>query len=392
MTVPLPYGETELCPVRALDAWLDAAGITEGPVFRRIWLPASGKQRSRGEMPANGGHSGRPAEDATPPLPRIGTAALTPQIVARDRPGPRRRRRFWPARPRRPQPQARRAHHRHGSRRPPGQAQAARPPQKLRRARRISGVRRPVRGPSAQRCAIGRTSAPRKDFNGGPAQGDLTRPRKLIEVISHPADASGQHVRLQANRIWKFLDGPDYRLPGSTTSSRPPGRRWTAPSAPNAKPPRPTSAWRKRKTPVTPAAQQCAPGAAGVPGATSLPCPPAAPTSLRSWRRTPPRHDTQHHRSAPRRHPLPAPRRLLPGADRRCLRLGNRRRHPPQRRRQRAPPPAPFYASCWPPSPTICAASATAPSSWSALPVRCAARSWRPSASSGWRSPTVACG
>ena len=39
MTVPLPYGQTELCPVRALARWQDAAGITEGPVFRRIWLP-----------------------------------------------------------------------------------------------------------------------------------------------------------------------------------------------------------------------------------------------------------------------------------------------------------------------------------------------------------------
>ena len=37
--VPLPYGKTELCPVRALARWLDAAAITDGPVFRRIWLP-----------------------------------------------------------------------------------------------------------------------------------------------------------------------------------------------------------------------------------------------------------------------------------------------------------------------------------------------------------------
>jgi integrase len=77
VVVPLPYGQTELCPVRALNAWLAAAGITGGPVFRRIWLPASGKrrtrgkQRSRGELPANGGHAGQSAEDAPLPSPRL---------------------------------------------------------------------------------------------------------------------------------------------------------------------------------------------------------------------------------------------------------------------------------------------------------------------------------
>jgi len=64
VTVPLPYGDTELCPVRALALWQEAAGISEGPVFRRIWLP-----------PCPG--SGDP-----PPLPRIGSAAITPQTVA----------------------------------------------------------------------------------------------------------------------------------------------------------------------------------------------------------------------------------------------------------------------------------------------------------------------
>ena len=41
VTVAIPYGTTILCPVRALRRWLDAAGITEGPIFRRIWLPPS---------------------------------------------------------------------------------------------------------------------------------------------------------------------------------------------------------------------------------------------------------------------------------------------------------------------------------------------------------------
>lgn len=35
--VGVPYGTSALCPVRALKRWCDAAGITQGPVFRRIW-------------------------------------------------------------------------------------------------------------------------------------------------------------------------------------------------------------------------------------------------------------------------------------------------------------------------------------------------------------------
>ena len=33
----LPAGKTDLCPVRALEAWLAAAEIVEGPLFRRLW-------------------------------------------------------------------------------------------------------------------------------------------------------------------------------------------------------------------------------------------------------------------------------------------------------------------------------------------------------------------
>jgi Phage integrase, N-terminal SAM-like domain len=33
----LPQGRTDLCPVKALDAWLAAAAIADGPLFRRIW-------------------------------------------------------------------------------------------------------------------------------------------------------------------------------------------------------------------------------------------------------------------------------------------------------------------------------------------------------------------
>jgi integrase len=63
--VPLPYGRTELCPVRALTRWLDAAAITEGPVFRRIWLPPQA------------------TPDAPPALPAIGAETLTPRSIAR---------------------------------------------------------------------------------------------------------------------------------------------------------------------------------------------------------------------------------------------------------------------------------------------------------------------
>ena len=36
-TVWLPAGQTDLCPVTALETWLAAAEITEGPMFRRVW-------------------------------------------------------------------------------------------------------------------------------------------------------------------------------------------------------------------------------------------------------------------------------------------------------------------------------------------------------------------
>jgi integrase len=48
----LPYGRTELCPVAALEAWLAAAGITDGPLFRRIWrLPPPRVRRGANRKP-----------------------------------------------------------------------------------------------------------------------------------------------------------------------------------------------------------------------------------------------------------------------------------------------------------------------------------------------------
>jgi integrase len=39
VTIAIPYGTTELCPVRAVQRWIAAAGITEGAIFRRLWRP-----------------------------------------------------------------------------------------------------------------------------------------------------------------------------------------------------------------------------------------------------------------------------------------------------------------------------------------------------------------
>ena len=67
VTVAIPYGVTELCPVRALRRWQDAAGITEGAVFRRIWQPPT--RCKPGEAPL--------------PCPAVGTAAIDAGTVAR---------------------------------------------------------------------------------------------------------------------------------------------------------------------------------------------------------------------------------------------------------------------------------------------------------------------
>ena len=66
VTVALPYGATQLCPVRALRLWLEVSNITEGPVFRRLWQT--------------------PARHLVPgmvPVCVVGTAAIDPRSVAR---------------------------------------------------------------------------------------------------------------------------------------------------------------------------------------------------------------------------------------------------------------------------------------------------------------------
>jgi integrase len=69
VTIPLPYGDTELCPVRALARWREVAGIAAGPVFRRIWLT----KRAKADAPPAG---------AAPAPPRIGIDAISPFAIA----------------------------------------------------------------------------------------------------------------------------------------------------------------------------------------------------------------------------------------------------------------------------------------------------------------------
>ena len=66
VTVAIPYGTTTLCPVRALRRWQEAAGITEGALFRRIWAPPT---RAAGTGPL--------------PCPVVGTEAVDPGTIAR---------------------------------------------------------------------------------------------------------------------------------------------------------------------------------------------------------------------------------------------------------------------------------------------------------------------
>ena len=66
VTVAIPYGATSLCPVRALRRWQAAAGIQDGALFRRTWVPPS------------------PPKGSGPlPCPAIGSEPLDPGSIAR---------------------------------------------------------------------------------------------------------------------------------------------------------------------------------------------------------------------------------------------------------------------------------------------------------------------
>ena len=64
VTVALPYGTTDLCPVRAVERWQTASGVQAGPLFRRLITPPT--RRHDGQRPA----------------PVLGEAALRPAAIA----------------------------------------------------------------------------------------------------------------------------------------------------------------------------------------------------------------------------------------------------------------------------------------------------------------------
>ena len=66
----LPQGRTELCPVAAVDAWLAAAVINDGPLFRRL-------RRFPPPRVANGARPKPPPERY-----RLGSAAIDTDSIA----------------------------------------------------------------------------------------------------------------------------------------------------------------------------------------------------------------------------------------------------------------------------------------------------------------------
>lgn len=75
--VPLPFGATELCPVRAMQRWLAAAEITSGPVFRRVWRRAASRSAPGSDCPTDQPRQGHLAKFT------VGDRAIEPRTVAR---------------------------------------------------------------------------------------------------------------------------------------------------------------------------------------------------------------------------------------------------------------------------------------------------------------------
>jgi hypothetical protein len=82
LTVAIPYGSTELCPIRALRRWQDAAGITEGAVFRRIWTPPCGRDGRNPPCPALAAWRSTPAPPPASSRPALPTPVSIPPRLA----------------------------------------------------------------------------------------------------------------------------------------------------------------------------------------------------------------------------------------------------------------------------------------------------------------------
>jgi hypothetical protein len=113
VVVPLPYGQTALCPVRA---YYRRAGVPPSLASRTWWAVRPG---GRGWSPS--------------PAPDRPSSTHLP-LDRRHRSGTRRCCGFWPARPRGPQPQTWRTDNWDGPRHPSSQAQTSRQAQIIRRA------------------------------------------------------------------------------------------------------------------------------------------------------------------------------------------------------------------------------------------------------------------
>jgi integrase len=126
----LPPGRTDLCPVTALEAWLAAAAIADGPLFRRIWrLPPPRVRR---------GTRGNPVADRY----RIGTNPIDTDFDRADRQELDRPCRAGRGGVCRPQPQAWRDLERRRPGRPHRAAQAVFWPRLPQKPRRICRARR----------------------------------------------------------------------------------------------------------------------------------------------------------------------------------------------------------------------------------------------------------
>jgi hypothetical protein len=92
VTVALPYGTTELCPIRAVRSW-QAAGIAAGALFRRIWTPPRERDGSNTPSPASAAWRSMPARRPDHPGPRAlrgpGTSGVEDLLDNPARPGAR---------------------------------------------------------------------------------------------------------------------------------------------------------------------------------------------------------------------------------------------------------------------------------------------------------------